>query len=103
MNGTRLDISYPVNRLGVYIANSSLQHYSAIKWIIRYLAGTRSLGSTYCESQDKNEETLFHGYSDAAFVNQDDDKSTSEYVFLASKGAITWKLEKQTIIALLCL
>jgi hypothetical protein len=61
----------------------------------------RTLGITYRESQneDKN-ENLFHGFSDTAFANQDDGKSTSGYIFLASGGVITWKWKKQTIIAL---
>jgi hypothetical protein len=45
-------------------------------------------------------ENLFHGYLDAAFANQEGSKSTSSYVFLASRGAITWKSKRQTIIAL---
>jgi hypothetical protein len=101
MNGTRLDISYPVNRLGTYTANPGIQHYSAVKWILRYLAGTRPLGITYCISQDEdNNGNLFHRFSDMAFANQEDGKSMSGYVFLASRGAITWKSKKQTIIAL---
>jgi hypothetical protein len=100
-NCTRPDISYAVNRLGAYTANPSLQHYGALKRILRYLAGTKTLGITYRKPQDANDDdNLFHGFSDAAFANQDDGKSTSGYVFLASGGAITWKSKKQTVIAL---
>ena len=41
------------------------------------------------------------GYSDAAYANTDDLKSTSGYVFLVNKGAITWGSKKQSTIALL--
>lgn len=44
--------------------------------------------------------TPFMGYSDAAYANTDDYKSTSGYVFLAGGGAITWRSKKQTTIAL---
>jgi hypothetical protein len=71
-----------------------------LKWILRYLAGTQTLGITYHTSQDDNDENLFHSFSDAAYANQDNNKSTSGYVFLASGGAITWKSKKQTIITL---
>ena len=43
---------------------------------------------------------LCHGYSDAAYVNTDNHKLTSGYVFLVNKGAITWELKKQSTIAL---
>ena len=100
-NTTRPDIGYPVNRLGAFTANPSLQHYTALKRILRYLSGTRTFGITYHDSKDENNNgNLFHGFSDAAFANQDDGKSTSGYVFLASGGAITWKSKKQSIIAL---
>ena len=100
-NMTRLDILYPVNWLGASTANPSLQHYAALKQMLRYLSGTRTFGITYRRSKDDTDKSkLFYGFSDAAFVNQDNGKSTSGYVFLASRGAITWKSEKQSIIAL---
>ena len=34
------------------------------------------------------------------YANQEDFKSTTGYVFIASSGAITWKSKKQSIIAL---
>jgi hypothetical protein len=87
-NMTRPDISYPVNRLGAYTANPSLQHYAALKRILRYLSGTRTFGITYRGSKDEIKEgNLFYTLSDAAFANQDDGKSMSGYVFLASSDS----------------
>jgi len=54
-NCTWPDISYAVNQLAAYTANPSLQHYGALKRILRYLAGMRTLGITYWKSQDENE------------------------------------------------
>ena len=100
-NSTGPDISYAVNRLAAYTANPGLQHHGAIKRILRYLAGTKTLGITYRKSQDGTElDNLFHGYADAAYANTDDLKSTTGYVFLAAGGAITWKSKKQSVIAL---
>jgi hypothetical protein len=100
-NATRPDISYAINKLASYMANPSTQHYSALKRLLRYLAGTRNLGITYRKPDDTDDnENFFHGFADAAFANADDGKSTSGYVYVASGGAITWKSKKQTIIAL---
>jgi len=83
-NSTRPDISYSVNRLAAYTTNPGLQHHSAIKQILRYLAGTKTLGITYRKSQDGTKaDNLFHGYADAAYANTKDLKSTTGYVFLA--------------------
>jgi len=90
-----------MNKLATYTANPSLQHYGALKRILWYLAGMKTLGITYRKAQDDTgDDNLFHGYADAAYANADDLKSMSSYVFLAAGGAITWKSRKQTIIAL---
>jgi hypothetical protein len=46
-NSTQPDIAYAVNKLAAYTTNPSVQHYTALKWILRYLAGTKTLGITY--------------------------------------------------------
>jgi Reverse transcriptase (RNA-dependent DNA polymerase) len=101
-NGTRPDIAFTVNRLAAYTANPSIQHHTALKRILRYLAGTRNLGIVYSNNPYIQRESLniFYGFADAAFANHNDHRSTSGYVFLAAGGAITWKSKKQTTIAL---
>jgi hypothetical protein len=99
-NSTRPDIAFAVNRLASYTANPSLQHFAALKCILRYLAGTVDLGTTYSKMSKNITDNSFYGFADAAYANHDDHKSTSGYVFLASGGAITWKSKKQTTIAL---
>jgi hypothetical protein len=87
--------------LGAYTANPSLQHYATLKRILRYLTGTKTFRITYCAIEDdNNNDNLFYSFSDSAFANNDDGKSMSGYVFLASGEAITWKSKKQSIIAL---
>jgi len=95
-NATRPDIQYAVNRLASYTANPSLSHSMALKRILRYLSGTRSHGIRYTALPQDSD---FFGYSDAAFMNAEDSKSTSGYVFLAGNGAITWCSKRQTIQA----
>jgi hypothetical protein len=101
-NATRPDIAYAVNRLASYTANPSLQHSTALKRILRYLAGTRDYGITYRKPTEDSpiSPNAFYGFADAAYANTDDYKSTSGYVFLASGGAVSWRLKKQTTIAL---
>jgi len=98
-NATRPDIAYAVNRLAAYSANPTLQHAGALKRILRYLAGTKEYGITYHKSPNL-QTNYFHGYSDAAYGNGDDCKSTSGYVYISGGGAITWRSKKQTTVAL---
>ena len=96
-NAMRPDISFAVNRLASHTANPSMQHYSMIKRILRYLLGTRDYGITYhkwgCSKQ-------LITYADAAHANADEKKSTTSIVFLSRGGAILWKSKCQTITAL---
>jgi len=45
------------------------------------------------------QDSDFYGFSDAAFMNAEDCKSTLGYVFLAGNGAITWCSKRQTLQA----
>jgi hypothetical protein len=102
-NSMRPNIAFAMNRLASYTANPSLQHVTALKQILQYLAGTKDLGITYSKATTNSNDNSFFGFADAAFANHDNHKSTSGYVFLAAGGAITWKFRnlKQTTIALL--
>jgi hypothetical protein len=90
-NSTRPDISFAVNKLATYTTNLGLQHHGAIKCILQYLAGTKTLGIIYKRSPEEigANLNLFHGFTDTAFVNTEDLKSTTGYIFLAAGGAIT--------------
>jgi len=96
-NTTRPNISYVVNRLASYTANPSLQHTTAIKEILQYLAGTQNLSIVY---KANTEYPDFIGYTDASYGNANNHKSISGYVFIASSGVITWSSKKQLTKAL---
>ena len=68
-NSTRPDIAFAVNRLAAYTANPSLQHVTALKRILRYLAGTKTLGITYSKTANSPDDNIFHGFADAAFAS----------------------------------
>ena len=91
-----------MNRLAAYTANLSLQHVTALKQILQYLARTKNFGITFSKTSNHLHDNfnIFDGFSDATYANHDDHKSMSGYVFSAAEGAITWKSKKQSTIAL---
>jgi hypothetical protein len=97
-NATRLDIAYTISRLSSYTTNPTLQHISALKWVLRYLSETRSYGITY--NDVLGHPNYFFGYADAAFANADDQKSTTSYVFMIAGGTVTWYFKRQSITTL---
>src|SRR5258707_4592507 len=92
-NAMRPDITYAVNRLASYTANPDLKHQTALKHVLCYLSGTKDYGITY--KNIPNLEFMFLSYTDAAFADREDKKSTSGYVIITAGSAITWKSGKQ--------
>ena len=97
---TRPDIAYAVYRLGSFMANPNMSHWTAAKRILCYLSGTKDYGITYRVSRPEPGENHFLGYSDASYANNNDLTSISGYVFLMNGGAISWGSKKQTDVAL---
>ena len=74
-----------------------MEHWNSIKHIMRYLNGTRNYGLLY----DKEKVTDFIGYSDADWAGDlDDRRSTSGNVFKLSGAAVSWRIKKQSCVAL---
>jgi hypothetical protein len=97
-NRTRPDLEFPVNFLARFAGHPSARHWTAVKRVFRYLAGTVELGITYREDPD---EPFLFGYSDADFAGDlECRKSTSGYVFIMGGGPISWKSQRQRTVTL---
>jgi len=93
---TRPDIAFVIGVLGKYLSNLGLQHWKAVKRIMRYLKRTKDYMLTYQKSN--NLEII--RYSNSNFARcQDSKHSTSGYIYMLVGGAISWKSTKQTLIA----
>ena len=93
---THPDICFTVGLVSRYQSNPGREHWKAFKRILRYLKGTIDYYLVY-----QGSELRLVGYSDADWGGDLDQlKSTSGYVFILNKGAISWCSKKQTCIAL---
>eukprot|EP00253_Pinus_taeda_P011720 PITA_11720 len=91
----RNDISHAVGVVSRYMANLGKEHWSTVKWVLRYLRGT----SSYCITYNKSSEFVC-GYVDFDFAGDlDKRRSTSGYVFTLAGGAISWMSKLQNIVA----
>ncbi|KAD3641863.1 hypothetical protein E3N88_31087 [Mikania micrantha] len=95
-NCTRPDISFAVNLLARFSSAPTKRHWNGIKHIFRYLRGNTDLGLFY--PNDSKEELV--GYADAGYLS-DPHKARSQtgYVFLNGGTAISWRSQKQTLVA----
>ena len=89
-------ITYVVGMLGRYQSNPGIDHWKAVKKVLRYLQGTKDYMLTY--KRTDNLEII--GYSDSDYAGcKDTRKSTSRYIFMLSNGPISRKSHKQSLIA----
>ncbi|CAM8892940.1 unnamed protein product [Rhodiola kirilowii] len=89
------DIAYIVGMLSRYVSNLGVDHWIAVKRVMRYLKRTRDYMLTYRRSDPLE----IVGYSDSDFAGcQDSRRSTSGYIYLLAGGAISWRSAKQSLI-----
>ena len=96
---TRPDIAHAVAYLARFNANPGLDHWKALKHLLRYLKGTVDHKLHY--RGDLSGKELFITYSDASHGDcVDTGRSTAGYVTMMAGGAVGWYSKLQTIVAL---
>ena len=100
-NCTRPDISQALGACARFCANPGEMHWNALKWILRYLNGTRDLCIQYGRSIPDVPSGALHGYVDGSWGDDPDDRrSTTGYCFMSHGGPIVWRSQKQRSVAL---
>ena len=51
---TRLDIAHAAGIVSRFMHNLGREHWNAVKWILRYLCGTRDKGICFERSDERN-------------------------------------------------
>ncbi|KAL2250008.1 UNVERIFIED_CONTAM: Retrovirus-related Pol polyprotein from transposon TNT 1-94 [Sesamum indicum] len=94
---TRPDIAHAVGVVSRFMSNPGVMHWEAVKWILRYLRGTKDRALVF----GKGKLTLF-GFVDADFAGSDCDKrrSTTGYVFTYGGTAVSWVSKLQKVVTL---
>ena len=84
---TRLDICYSVEIVGKYQSNPGIEHWTAVKHILKYLRRTRDYMLVY-----HGDELAPIGYTDSDFQPYADLRiSTSRHVFTLGGAAVSWR------------
>jgi hypothetical protein len=85
---TRPDLAYSVGYVSRFMEAPREEHMTAVKRILRYLAGTKRWGVKYCAGGGKKLELI--GYSDSDMAGDKvDRKSTSDMIYFLSNGAVS--------------
>ena len=92
---TRPDIFQAMSMVSRDMHNLGKNHWLAMKWILRYLYGIFDIGLLF--KKDCGQQCV--GYYDSDFV-KNLDKQTTGYVFILSRGPVSWRSIIQSTIAL---
>ena len=95
---TRPDIAFAVNQAAQHSSSPQRSHWNAVKQILAYLLGTRSLGITFSGDSSKNALSAFYDSDYAG--NVDTRRSTSWYLLFLNNGPISWYSKRQKSVAL---
>jgi hypothetical protein len=93
--GTRPDIAFAVSTVSQFSQNPGWAHWEAMKWIFRYLQGTKRLELVY-----GGDKRGLVGYVDADGALQKHRWAISGYVFMIDGGAVSWSSKKQELVTL---
>ena len=92
----RPNVCLAISLAGRYQSNPGVDHWTAVKNILKYLKRTKDMFLVY--GGDK--ELTVKGYVDASFdTDPDDSKSQTGYVFTLNGGAVSWCSSKQSVVA----
>lgn len=93
---TRPDISQAVSVVSRFMANPGRLHWEAVKWILRYLKGTISMGLCF-----GGERCQLSGFVDSDYASDlDRRRSTTGYVFRIFGAPVSWRSVLQATVAL---
>ncbi|KAJ0481126.1 putative RNA-directed DNA polymerase [Helianthus annuus] len=93
---TRPDISYAVQQICIHMHNPSIEHWQALKRIIRYVRDTAEYGLTLspCPS------ISLRAYTDADWAGcPDTRRSTSGYCVYMGQNLFSWSSKRQSTIS----
>ncbi len=99
---TRPDLSYVVSKLSQYLSEPTIEQWTTVKHVLRYLKGTKGKLLCYRKSDDGLALGL-EAFSDANWAEHETDRrSTTGYCVSLNRNGplITWKSKRQSTVAL---
>ncbi|KAL1540901.1 hypothetical protein AAHA92_25185 [Salvia divinorum] len=97
---TRPDLAHGVSVTSRYMKEYGREHWSTLKWMLRYIKGSRDIGILFKRQEVEDDNPLI-GYCDSDYAsNIDSRKSQTCYIFKLHGAAISWKSTLQSVVAL---
>jgi len=97
MVGSRPDLAFVVGFISRFMSSPGREHWSAVKWVLRYLKGAYTQNLIF----KKDSKFCIEGFSDSDYATDlDRRRSVTGYVFKVGGNTISWKSSLQSVVAL---
>ena len=96
-DSTRPDIHLAVNKLATVMHNPTITHNQLLKWLLRYLKGTKRQGIEFTCNSSPNQHAL-KSYADSDFAIDPDRKSKTGIIHTMYDCPIRWTSSRQTTV-----
>ncbi|KAL6333056.1 hypothetical protein AAG906_022753 [Vitis piasezkii] len=92
------NIAHSASVLSRFMANPGRKHWNGVKWLLRYVRGSLSVGLKFGSSKEGAGIT---SYVDSNYARDlDKRRSTTSYIFILFGGLVSCKSQLQSIMAL---
>ena len=95
----RPDMAYGVSLVSRFMSKPSKDHWKAVKWLMRYIKGSLSVGLVYESRKEGGSYMSVYFDSDYA-ADLDKRRSITGYAFTVGGNLVSWKSNLQHIVAL---
>ncbi|XP_056848947.1 secreted RxLR effector protein 161-like [Raphanus sativus] len=97
MVGSRPDLAYAVGMGCRYMSQPGREHWSAVKWIMRYIRGALKVNLSF----KKGEDFKIRGYCDSDYAtDRDCSRSITGYIYTVGGNTVSWRSSLQKVVAL---
>ena len=97
MVGSRPDLAFAVGLVSRFVSKPSREHWEAVKWILRYLKGSKDVCLTFTKSKNFEVE----GFCDSDYsTDLDKRRSIIGYVFKVGGNTVSWRSTLHHVVAL---
>lgn len=95
--GSRPGLGFAVGYISCFMSKPGRDHWSAVKWVLRYLKGAVDSNLTF----KKHSTFKLEGFSDSDYaIDMDMRRSVTCYLFKIGGNTISWKYCLQSVVAL---
>lgn len=97
MIDSRPELAYAVGVISRFMSNPGRDHWTAVKWVLKYLRGVSKAKLTFI----KGEKFRVEGFCDSDYATDlDKRRSVTGFIFKVWGNTVSWRSNLRSVVAL---